>query len=151
MIKTTRTVTAGLAWAAMALMGGSFQAPAAEPPLYERLGGMPAIRAVVDRLLDHILKDDRVNGWFGWAAHPGSAARYKASLADFVCQATGGPCQYKGPDLKSVHTGMGITKEAFDSVVEDLTAALDELKVPVGEKNELLGMLAPLQAQIVGQ
>jgi len=46
---------------------------------------------------------------------------------------------------------MGITKEAFDSVVEDLTAALDELKVPVGEKNELLGMLAPLQAQIVGQ
>lgn len=139
----------GLALAAMLLAGASFEARAAESPLYERLGGMPAIRAVVDGLLDHILKDDRVNQWFGWAATPQGAASYKAALADFVCQAAGGPCQYKGPDLKSVHAGMGITKGAFDSVVEDLTATLDQLHVPAAEKNELLKMLAPLQAQIV--
>jgi hemoglobin len=139
----------GLALAAVALVGASFPAPAAEAPLYERLGGMPAIRAVVGGLLDHILKDDRVNEWFGWAGNPQAAAAYKAGLADFVCQATGGPCKYRGPDLKSVHSGMGITKEAFDSVVEDLTATLDELHVPAAEKNDLLGLLAPLQAQIV--
>ena len=141
--------TTGLALATIALVGAGFRARAAEPALYERLGGMPAIRAVVDGLLDHILKDDRVNEWFGWAASPQAAASYKASLADFVCQAAGGPCKYRGPALKSVHSGMGVTKEAFNSVVEDLTATLDELKVPTAEKNELLGLLAPLQAQIV--
>jgi truncated hemoglobin YjbI len=46
---------------------------------------------------------------------------------------------------------MAITPEAFNSVVEDLTAALDQLKVPAAEKNELLGLLAPLQGQIVEQ
>ena len=37
------------------------------------------------------------------------------------------------------------------AAVEDLTVALDQLKVPASEKNELLGLLAPLQDQIVGQ
>ena len=135
---------------AVSVLGAaSLPASAAEPALYERLGGMPAVRAVVDGLLNRMVQDTRVNAWFGWAANPSAAAAYKASLADFVCQATGGPCKYGGPDLKNVHSGMGITKEAFDSVVEDLTAALDELKVPASEKNELLGLLAPLQAQIV--
>lgn len=135
---------------AVAVLGAaSLPAHAAEPTLYERLGGMPAIRAVVDGLLSHILKDERVNGWFGWASNPGAAAGYKASLADFVCQAAGGPCKYGGPDLKSVHRGMAITGEAFHSVVEDLTATLEELKVPAAEKSELLRLLAPLQAQIV--
>jgi len=44
-----------------------------------------------------------------------------------------------------------VTNAAFDAVVEDLTAVLDELKVPGGEKNELLGALAPLKSQIVQQ
>ena len=135
----------------MVALGTGANARAAEPSLYERLGGMPAIRAVVDGLLDRIQKDSRINAWFGFAAHPQSAASYKASLADIVCQATGGPCKYRGPDLKTVHTGMAITLEAFNSVVEDLAAVLDQFKVPETEKNELLGLLAPLQSQIVEQ
>jgi hemoglobin len=138
-----------LVLAAAVLGTWSLPTHAAEPPLYERLGGMPAIRAVVNGLLDRIVKDGRVNRWFGWASNPSAAAAYKASLADFVCQATGGPCQYRGPNLKNVHNGMGITKQAFESVVEDLTAVLDELKVPASEKKELLGLLAPLESQIV--
>jgi hemoglobin len=143
--------TTGLALVVAAVLGASGKVSAAEPSLYERLGGMPAVRAVVDGLLVRIQKDERINGWFGWAAQPQAAAAYKSSLSDFVCQATGGPCKYSGPDLKSVHSGMAITPEAFHSVVEDLTAALDQLKVPASEKNELLGLLAPLQNQIVGQ
>jgi len=148
--------TTGVALVLAAILGAGSDVRAAEPalnetPLYERLGGMPAIRAVVDGLLDRIQKDNRINAWFGFAAHPQSAASYKASLADFVCQATGGPCKYRGPDLKTVHTGMAITPDAFKAVVEDLTTALDQLKVPAAEKNELLGLLAPLQSQIVEQ
>jgi len=137
----------------VAVLGASAvaaQTPAANKSLYDRLGGMPAITAVSNALVDRILADGRVNGWFAHAASSKEeAARYKASLANFVCQSIGGPCTYTGPDMVAAHKGRRVTSGAFDAVVEDLTAVLDELKVPAAEKNELLGALAPLKAQIV--
>jgi len=129
----------------------NFGARAAEikAPLYQRLGGMPAIRAVADDLLNRIAEDARINAWFAWAANPERAAAYKTNLADFICQATGGPCQYQGKGIPATHRGMGITKTEFDSMVEDVAATLDKLQVPETEKNELLGMLAPLKPMIV--
>jgi hemoglobin len=118
--------------------------------LYERLGGMPAIRAVVDGLVSRILADQRVNRWFAHAASdPEEAAAYKAKLADFLCQGTGGPCKYTGADMAAAHRGRGVTEEAFQAVVEDLVATLDKLHVPEKEKSEVLGILAPLKTAIV--
>ena len=118
--------------------------------LYQRLGGMPAIRAVVDDLVGRILADDRVSAWFAHAASdPAAAAVYKSKLADFLCQGTGGPCKYTGADLVSAHSGRGVTEEAFQAVVEDLVATLEKLKVPNKEKTELLGILAPMKPAIV--
>jgi hemoglobin len=126
------------------------QTSTATKSLYERLGGMPAITAVTSGLVDRILADTRINAWFARAASSKEeAARYKASLANFVCQSVGGPCAYTGPDMLAAHKGRRVTDAAFDAVVEDLTAVLNELKVPVAEKNELLGALAPLKSQIV--
>jgi hemoglobin len=82
---------------------------------------------------------------------PRGSNAYKAKLADFVCQATGGPCKYAGTDMVAAHKGRGITAEAFNSVVEDLTATLDKLKVPDKEKQQLLGLLAPLKSAVVQQ
>jgi hemoglobin len=132
------------------ISGIAADASAADKSLYERLGGMPAITAVSNNLVDRILADTRINAWFfRAAASKEETARYKASLADFVCQSVGGPCTYAGPDMVAVHKGRGVTSGAFDVVVEDLTAVLDELKVPAAEKTELLQALAPLKAQIV--
>jgi hemoglobin len=135
----------------LGLTAGLWAAEADRPaPLFDRLGGMPAVRAVVDDLVNRILADDRVNKWFAHAASdPERAAAYKVKLADFVCLATGGPCKYAGMDMVAAHTGRGVTAEAFGSVVEDLAATLDNLKVPEKEKRELLGLLAPLKAAIV--
>ena len=120
------------------------------PSLYERLGKKDAISAVVDDFVSRILADGRVNRYFAHAsADPENARAYKAKLADFVCQATGGPCQYQGGDMAAVHHGRGITAEAFDAVVSDLVATLDKLQVPEKEKGQLLGLLAPLKPVIV--
>jgi len=118
--------------------------------LYERLGGMPAIRAVVDDFVSRILADNRVNGWFAHAASsPEAAAAYKSKLADFLCQGTGGPCHYTGADIATAHKGRGVTEEAFTAVVEDLTATLDKFHVPEKEKADLLSILAPMKPVIV--
>jgi|SRR5665213_1867137 len=121
-----------------------------EPSLYERLGGKPAIQAVASDLVDRILLDQRVNKWFAHAAAtPENASAYKAKLADFLCQNTGGPCQYTGRDMVTAHKGRGVTSDAFNAVVQDLTAALDKFKVPQKEKTDLLGIVATLKSSIV--
>jgi hemoglobin len=44
---------------------------------------------------------------------------------------------------------MGITSDDFNALVEDLTGALDKFKVGDKEKNDLLGALGPMKADIV--
>lgn len=128
------------------------QAADSDVSLYQRLGGMPAVQAVVDDLVTRILADSRVNKWFAHAASdPEHAALYKAKLADFICQATGGPCKYTGMDMMSAHAGRGVTADAFNSVVEDLVATLDKYKVPAKEKTQLLGILGSLKPMVVQQ
>jgi hemoglobin len=118
--------------------------------LYERLGGKPAIQAVASDLVDRILLDQRVNKWFAHAASsPENASAYKAKLADFLCQNTGGPCQYTGLDMVGAHRGRGVTSDAFNAVVQDLIAALDKFKVAQKEKTDLLGIVATLKPSIV--
>jgi hemoglobin len=141
-------------WQAIVLAAGITAAAASagesHATLYDRLGGMTAIRAVVDNFVGRVLADDRVNHWFAHAASsPETAAAYKAKLADFVCQGTGGPCHYSGADMVSAHKGRGVTEEAFNAVVEDLKATLDQLKVPQKEQSDLLGILGPMKSAVV--
>lgn len=125
-------------------------APAKEKSLYSRLGGKKAITAVVDDFVGRVAADKRINGFFEQtAADPQRLADFKGKLVDQICQASGGPCKYKGKDMKSAHQGMGITGADFDALVEDLATTLDKFKVPAKEKNELLGLLAPMKGDIV--
>ena len=51
--------------------------------------------------------------------------------------------------MKSVHRGMALTDVEFDALVEDLVKALDKFNVPLPEKAALIGVLAPMRADIV--
>ena len=123
-----------------------------EKSLYQRLGGKKAISAVVDEFVARVAADKRINGFFKkTAADPKRLAKFKGNLVDQICQASGGPCKYTGKDMKTAHKGMGITDADFNALVEDLSGALDKFKVGKKEKDELLGKLAPLKGDIVGQ
>lgn len=126
-------------------MGSSGGTMMADKSLYDRLGGKPAITAVVDDFVGRVAADTRINGKFANANIP----RLKAMLVDQICQASGGPCTYAGRDMKSAHAGMGITGGEFDALVGDLVATLNKFKVPEREKNELLGALGPMKGDIV--
>jgi hemoglobin len=115
--------------------------------LYDRLGGQPAIVAVVDDFVGNVAADSRINGFFARTDIP----KLKKNLVDQICQGTGGPCTYTGRDMKTAHKGMGITDAQFNALVEDLVKSLDKFKVPDAEKNELLGILGPMKKDIVGQ
>jgi len=113
--------------------------------LYERLGGLDAIKAVVEDFRDRVAGDDRINLKFART----DLARLTKMLTDQVCEATGGPCQYKGRSMKEAHAGMKVTKGEFNALVEDLVATLKQFKVPSAEQDELLAILGPLKSEIV--
>lgn len=113
--------------------------------LYDRLGGKKAIAAVVDEFAARCLADERINKKFAKS----DPARLKAMLVDQICSASGGPCKYTGRDMKSTHMSMGVTEGEFNALVDDLSGALDKLKVPAAEKGELIGLLAPMKGDIV--
>ena len=119
--------------------------PSARASLYDRLGGKPAIAAVTGELLDRVAADARIKYRFLNT----DLGKLKASLIEFVCMATGGPCKYTGQDMETSHAGMELVDDEFTALVEDLAGALDKFKVPAREKAELLGALGPLQPAIV--
>ena len=128
--------------------------------LYERLRavdavgiprqGRDAISVVVDRFVANMVADSRVNARFK-ALKPVDVLKLTSNLSDQICEATGGPCSYYGRDMKTTHKGMQISEAEWSATVENLVKALDQAKMPSGEKNELIGVLGPLKADIVGQ
>lgn len=138
-------LAAGLAGCQSMDMHKGMMAPQAS--LYDRLGGQPAITAVVDDFVGNVGADDRINRFFAHTDIP----RLKKLLVEQICAGTGGPCMYTGRDMKTTHKGMNISDADFDALVGDLVKSLDKFKVPDKEKNDLLAVLGPMKPQIVGQ
>jgi len=105
---------------------------------------------VVDEFVGRVAADKRINSFFAaTAADAKRLATFKMNLVDQICEASGGPCKYKGKDMKAAHMGMGISGADFNALVEDLVGALDKFKVGQHEKDQLLGALAPMKKDIV--
>ena len=140
-------VLAALIWG---VPTASLYGQAKEKSLYDRLGGKKAIAAVVDEFVGRVAADTRINGFFGpTASDPKRLAMFKGNLVDQICEASGGPCKYKGKDMKTAHAGMNISSANFDALVQDLVGALDKFKVGQHEKDQLLGVLGPMKSDIV--
>lgn len=131
-----------LALAALALAAGP---ASAQSPLYQRLGGYPAIKAVVDDFVGNVAADRRINRFFART----DIGRLKQNLVDQICSGTGGPCIYTGRDMKTAHAGMGVRSRHFNALVQDLQKTLRKFKVPRREQGELLAVLGPMKSDIV--
>ena len=132
---------------AVALAACQTMAPAPQKSLYDRLGGQPAITAVVDDFVGNVAGDSRINGFFAKTDIP----RLKRLLVEQICAGTGGPCTYTGRSMPEAHRGMHITDAQFGALVEDLTKSLNKFKVPEKEQADLLAVLGPMKPAIVGQ
>jgi hemoglobin len=149
-MKLARTWIVGLAlvFSTTAFADTPKKDPPAKPAaksLYDRLGGKAAIEKVVDEFLANVVADKVINKRFAKT----DAKKLKGLLVDQICEATGGPCKYKGKSMKDAHKGMKVTEEEFNALVGDLVKALDKYKVPETEKKDLLGALGGMKGDIV--
>src|SRR5262245_61759405 len=106
---------------------------------------MPSISALFYDFAGNVLGYTRINKKFARS----DATRLLSNLKDFVCNATGGPCQYNGLSMKESHNHMRVTGGEFNALVEDLVKSLDKFNVGERGKGELLGALAGLKGDIV--
>jgi len=144
-IETLVAMAALVAGCSSGMQGGTTMME--KKSLYDRLGGKPAITAVVDDFIGNVAGDTRISKRFATADIP----RLKRMLVDQICQASGGPCTYTGASMKDAHKGMKITDAEFNALVEDLVKILDKFKVGAQEKSDLLGALGGMKPDIVNQ
>jgi len=145
-----RLMSRALLMAMVALWCAACASAPPEPTLYQRLGGREAIKLVVDDFVANMAADPRVNGRFK-GLDGARVAKLQTNLADQICDAAGGPCAYLGRDMKTTHTGMGITEAEWNATVEDLVKSLNKFKVGQKEQQELLSALGAMKKDIVGQ
>lgn len=140
-------------FAACLLSAGCASAPASPSTpksnsLYVRLGGYDAIAALVDDFIGRMGKDTVTAPFFaGLTPHQGNLIRQ--GIIDQLCQASGGPCVYTGRSMKEAHKDLGITPAVWQAEVSEMNAAMDHFKIGREEKNEVLAIIRPLEAEIV--
>jgi len=123
-----------------------------EPTLYQRLGGSRVDQAVGGRLF--VANGRRIrasNGRFKGLDAPGWPSSRQPGPTS-ICDARGGPCAYLGRDMKTTHTGMGIT----DARVERHRRGSGQVGSTSSrwgqkEQQELLSALGAMKKDIVGQ
>lgn len=112
---------------------------------YERVGGAPAIRAVVDRFYELVLQDERLVSFFTDSNMP-QLKRHQVLL---ISQVLGGPASYDGRDLRVAHEGLHISRDDFDVVVTYLVQALDEAGVDAEIIARVGAVLAATEQDVV--
>lgn len=120
----------------------------ADLSLYERLGGVDAIRAVVSTFAQKLFDDPELEPFFG-ALNEQRQQRFIDLNVDFLCQAAGGPCVYTGRSMFDAHRGLGTTNEVFDLVGQHLRNTLDQFNLPSRERGEILALIETTRDDIV--
>jgi hemoglobin len=155
---TRRSVVAGLTLtaASVAVVAGADNAVAQEKSLYERLGGVFAIAAVVDHFSDDVVKNPivgqtsknpQLREWH--TKNLGRLPGLKFMRTLWVCNVSGGPFQFTATKpgstplgLEEAHRDLRISPAEFDEVAAELGRTLDFFKVPEREKSEVLAAFA---------
>src|SRR5262245_18493364 len=121
------------------------------PSLYDRLGGVYAIAAVVDDFIDRIMDDPRINAnpKVDEAHHRVSRAGFKYLVTEMVCWAAGGPQRYTGRPMLDSHQDLDITEGEWQVFLGDFRTTLDRFGVPAAEQAELFTIVESTKGDIV--
>ena len=130
--------------------------PASDKTLYDRLGGIFAIAAVVDHFSDAVVKNPivgqksenpQLREWHTKNLERLPGLKFMRTL--WVCNVSGGPFQFAATKpgatalgLEEAHRALRISPAEFDEVAAELGRALDFAKVPGREKAEVIAAFA---------
>ncbi|MDM7943080.1 MAG: group 1 truncated hemoglobin [Hydrogenophaga sp.] len=118
-------------------------APAAG--LYRAFGEEAGIRSLMDDFVLRLKADPRVGEQF----QDTNLTNLAKSLSDQLCQLSGGPCVYRGPDMKTAHADRDTTRAQFNALVEVLQLSMEARGIPFTRQNQMLALLAPMHRDVI--
>ena len=122
----------------------------AGPSIYEQIGGMGTIDAVVEVMFNRIMGDLRLNTFFEGAP----TDHIQGRLRDYLSKICGGPDGYGKVDLKRPHAGVvarGMNDGHFDAFAGHLQAALNALEVPTHQAAMVMAIIFGSREEIMGR
>jgi len=133
-----------------------------EKSLYDRLGGVFAIAAVVNHFSDAVVqnpvvgkdsKNPALREWHTKNLDRLPGLKFMRTL--WVCEVAGGPFKFSPTKpgkthlgLEQAHRDLRISPEEFDEVAAELGRSLDFAKVPAKEKGEVLAAFAAHKKEV---
>lgn len=122
-----------------------------KPSLYDRLGGVYSIAAVLDDFIDRVMHNPILNAnpAVDEAHHRVSAAGFKYYVTEMVCWATGGPQKYTGRAMSELHKDLNITEGEWVAFCKDFNDTMAKFNVPEAERNELFAIVESTKGDIV--
>jgi hemoglobin len=154
---STLSLAALLAFGSAPVLAEGMPVPAASPAsaypvapatgLYQAFGEQAGIRSLMDDFAQRLRADPRIGEQFKET----NLDNLAKSLTEQLCQLSGGPCVYKGPDMKEAHSNMDVTRGHFNALVEVLQQAMDARGIPFNRQNQMLALLAPMHRDVVNK
>jgi hemoglobin len=132
--------------------------PRTKKTLYDRLGGIYEIAALVDHFSENILKNDKVGinspnpqlrHWSRYQLDRLPGLKWMRTL--WVASITGGPYKYDGTFLGAAHKNLKITEKEFLEVADELANSLKVFQVPEKERLEVMQAFIDHMPQVVAQ
>lgn len=113
--------------------------------LYSRLGSHDGIAALARTVFNNHCNNEVIKNRYV-KSDPENVVQ---KVTEFMCAGFGGPEEYTGDDMLTAHTGMNISDEEFNAVVDDVMKALDTHNAGQREKDEILAALWSMRGEIV--
>jgi truncated hemoglobin YjbI len=117
--------------------------------LYARIGGNDVVVRITEDFVNWSLADKDLGRFFPNVRDQAGLKELNGRIVEFLCELTGGPCVYKGRDMKTAHEGLGINDVDWQIAIDLFTAALVKHHVPPQAQSELLQIIEAMKSQIV--
>ncbi len=121
-------------------------APPEPKPLIERVGGKDNLKAVLEIFGKNVQGDKKVSKIFSKTM---KVDQFRDMLYEHICEKAGGDCKYSGKPWKDAFKGLKVTAAQWETLLEDLKAAMEEKKVGETELADVVSTIAELKEQIV--
>ena len=124
---------------------GFAQTSPKDDQLYQAFGEKTGLVSLMDDFMVRLLADPRTGPHF----RPANQQHIKEQLVEQLCALGGGPCVYKGVDMKTSHANLDVAKSDFHALVEVLQQSMDARGIAFTRQNQMLALLAPMHRDII--
>ncbi|MFZ0454597.1 MAG: group 1 truncated hemoglobin [Ignavibacteriaceae bacterium] len=126
--------------------------PPESKTLFERLGKISGITAIVDDVIEAHMNKPEINARFKHLLdQPERLAEIRQHTIDFFSAGSGGQVEYKGRDMPTTHRGMNISAAEYIYAIDDIMGVLDKHNIDDVSKKDVLAILWSLKETIISK